>query len=304
MKISAMTIGLTCLLVACGGAASPVATAPMQASAPASADTAALAFLLVPSGPRTPTSGASLEAFRSAMIGSGYKVVVDPHAPHDAQVLVSVSAEEQHSMFVVAVNGKRDVNERVRLTAAVTANGQVIDELSAEFVSENSQVSTRDVSPAVNALGASPRIASHAKELRSVTEAHEIARREREDQAKARAEKETKQKERIAEEGDWNRARVTGCSQPSSLNGCDAVRTYLAKYPSGAHAEEAEKALKVSEPKMADLQRDENAWKGSGAEDCLRTQTRDACEGVEIYATKFPVGLHRDEAQASLRGVQ
>ena len=275
--------------MACGGAAASAASGATQppSSTPAAApETMALSYLLVPAGPRTPTALASLDALREAMITAGYKVVVDPGGSHDAELVVHVTAEEQRSMFVVVVNGKRDVKERVHLAASVMTKGEIVDEVAADFVAANGQVNQADVTPAVSALGASSRIASRAKQIRSA--AYEDANRT----------------QRVAEETDWNRARVTGCSRPSSLSGCDAVRTYLATYPTGAHVDEAQAALKASAPRMEQLQKDENAWKSAGDVGCRATQSRDACEGVEIYVTKFPAGVHLDEAQASLRGVQ
>lgn len=91
----------------------------------------ALAFLLVPGGPRTPTAAASTEALRSALVSAGYKVAVDRRAPHDVEIVTRVTATEERSMFAVEVNGKRDIKERVHLTASVETPPRGFDRLRA-----------------------------------------------------------------------------------------------------------------------------------------------------------------------------
>lgn len=307
MRGTIFVFGLAWVLAACGGGgggAEPVSAAAKQTAVAAPAETAALTFLLVPGGAPTPTGAASSEALRSALVSAGYKVVIDRRAPHDVEIVSRVAATEEQSMFAVQVNGKRDIKERVHLTGSVVSKGQVLDEISADFVTTNSQVSPNDVAAAVKALSSSQRVAQFGKDVRAQADAREHAKQEKEEQAKKRTEDEAKKKQRVEEESDWNRARVTGCRQPTSLTGCDAVRTYLAKYPEGAHLEEAQAALKASEPLMEKLQKDENAWKTAGVDGCRTDRTRDACTGVELYVTKFPAGMHLDEAQSLIRGLQ
>jgi hypothetical protein len=105
---------------------------------------------------------------------------------------------------------------------------------------------------------------------------------------------------RVAEETLWNAARVTGCELPAALTGCDAVRIYLARYPNGAHVEEANKALAAGQPQLEKLQKDENAWQQAGTITCRTHAGTDPCVGVELYLTKYPAGLHADEAHALL----
>ena len=302
MRESIVIFSISCLVVACGGSPEAVAPSSKQAPVAASADTTALTFLLVPGG-GTRTAAASNEALRSALVSAGFKIVIDKRAPHDVELVTRIAATEERSMFAVQVNGRSDTNERVHLTASVISQGQVLDELAADFQSKNNQVNPSDVLPAVTALSSSPRIAQFGKQLREQTEARARARQDKDVQDKARAEEDLKQKQRLEEENEWNRARVTACRQPTSLTGCDVVRTYVAKYPAGIHAEEAQAALKASEPLMEKLQKDENAWKTAGVESCRAERTREACTGVELYVTKFAGGAHVDEAQGLLRRI-
>ena len=92
-------------------------------------------------------------------------------------------------------------------------------------------------------------------------------------------------------------ARATGCELPATLTGCDAVRLYLAKYPTGAHLEEAKKALAAGQPQLERLQKDENTWQQAGATACRAHTDKNACDGVDLYLVKFPAGTHGDEAR-------
>jgi hypothetical protein len=303
-------IALACFVLAglevgCGGGSANGGTASAP-SAPttAPAETASLTFVVVPGTPGSPTAHAATEALRSALISAGYKVSVDARAAHDAEIVSRVTATPERSLFVVQVNGRSDTKERVHLTATVVMHGQVIDETAAEFLSTNSQVTPQDVGPAVNGLSASPKVAILARQIREQADTREHAKQEKEAQANQRADDDAKKKLRVEEETDWNRARITGCRQPTALTGCDATRTYVAKYPASAHLEEAQTALKTAEPLMEKLQKDENTWMNAGVDGCRTDHTRDTCSGVELYMTKFPAGMHLDEAQGLMRRVQ
>ncbi len=105
---------------------------------------------------------------------------------------------------------------------------------------------------------------------------------------------------RVRDETAWNKARATGCALPVALTGCDGVRIYLAKFPTGAHADEANKALVAGQPQLEKLQKDDNAWQQAGVPTCRAHADKDACVGVELYLTKYAAGLHADEARALL----
>lgn len=284
MRGRTCTVALIFMAAACGGQAeAPPAATPPVVSAPA--EVSSLSFVVVPAGPATQTARAAAEALRSALMSAGYNVVTARRGERDVEIVTHVSTTEERSLFKVSVNGKTDLNERVHLVGSVTSKGRVLDEISADFAATNSQVNPRDVAPAVAALASSQKVAGYARELQAKTE------------------NENAKTQRVEEETAWNNARVTGCRQPSSLTGCDGVRIYLAKYPSGAHAAEAKDALTASEPQMERIQKDENTWKSAGAEACRKDHTHDACTGVELYLAKFPAGVHLDEAQALVRGL-
>lgn len=287
-----------------GGSASNAASSTASAPASAPAEASSLTVVVVPGTPGNPTAHAATDALRSALVSAGYKLSVDARAAHDAEIVTRVAATPEQSFFTVQVNGKSDTKERVHLTATVMMRGQVIDEVSADFLSTNSLVTPQDVGPAVNSLSGSPKVAQLGRQVREQSDSREHAKQEKEEQAKKRADDDAKKKLRVEEETDWNRARVTGCRLPTTLAGCDGARTYLAKYPEGSHLEEAQAALKAAEPLMEKLQKDENTWKTAGVDGCKTDHTRDLCAGVELYMTKFPAGMHLDEAQGLMRRVQ
>ena len=298
-RYSLVCFVLAGVAVGCGG---PPLAAVTPATAPAEA--ANLTFAVVAGTPGSPTVIAATEALRSALVSAGYKLSGDQRAPHDAEIVTQVTATTEQSLFTVQVNGRSDTKERVHLTATVMMRGQVIDQSAADFLSTNSQVTPQDVVSAVNGLSGSQKVAQLGRQVREQTDSREHAKQEKEEQAKKRADDDAKKKLRVEEETDWNRARVTGCRLPTSLAGCDGARTYLAKYPDGAHVEEAQASLKAAEPLIEKLQKDENTWKVAGVDGCKTEHTRDACSGVELYITKFPAGMHLDEAQGLLRRVQ
>lgn len=302
-----VAILLASLAFACGGSevqpVSPkVPTVPdnpydiASQVAPPSAEVASLTFVFAPDAEKTdgPTGDATTEAFRGMLASSRYKLV-EQRDVHDVELVTRVSVKTE----ILMLDGI-EKRELVHFTAAVVANGQVVDEVATDFTLKRRAVKAHDVLPAVNALGGSTKIAQFVKQRRDEAD-RDLAniRRTREEGKKFAAEEAKNQ--RIAEETEWNQARVTGCRQPSSLAGCDAVRTYVAKYPDGAHVLEAQAALKVSEPLMDKLQKDENNWKTAGVEACRTEHTRRACVGVELYVTKFPAGMHIDDAQALIR---
>jgi len=276
------------LLAGCGGEASPPpatpanvgATRPEAVAVPQ--EVAALSFVLVsPRGPQTVR--ATNDAVQQGLVSAGYHVTTDTTA--DVVLALNVALTRERSFVVV--NGR--VPEHVTATLLVKASNQVIDEFRAEFTSKGGEVRPDDVASLVAALGRSNRLAQFAQTKKQAGEA-----------ARAQADARSAESARVTEEQYWNLAHVTACEMPTSLTGCDNVRIYLAKYPSGVHVEEAKRALATGQPKFEALQKDENAWAQAGAGACGAHAAPDACVGVELYVTKYPAGLHADRARALL----
>lgn len=287
-------LSLLPLLVACGGEATEEAapgvpnaaavrvvteTAPVPA-VPTPKEIAALKIRIEPT-PATPGLG---RAMLTALAGAGYTVGFDRHGSWDlvGQVTASIATGVRDQW-----NGTVRTAPRYVVTLSLLAGGRLVDQASTEF--ETSQaVSPTRLLPIVATLSASPNLAQFALDRHT----RQIAKAEK------KAEVTASTYARVDEETVWNAARVTGCELPASLTGCDAVRLYLAKYPAGGHADEANKALAVGQPRLEALQKDENAWLQAGATSCRAHADKNACDGVDLYLVKYPAGLHADEARA------
>jgi hypothetical protein len=290
-------LSLLPLLVACGGEAAEEAapevpkaaavrvateTAPAPGPAvPTPKEVAALKIRIEPT-PATPGLG---RAMLTALAGSGYTVGFDRHGSWDlvGQVTASIVTGVRDQG-----NGAVRTAPRYVVTLSLLAGGRLVDQASTEF-DTNEAVSPSRLLPIVATLSASPNLTQFARDRH----ARQVAKTEK-------AEETASTSERVDEETVWNAARVTGCKLPASLTGCDAVRLYLAKYPAGGHVDEANKALAAGQPQLEKLQKDENAWQQAGANTCRARNGTDPCVGIELYLTKYPAGLHADEAHALL----
>jgi len=99
----------------------------------------------------------------------------------------------------------------------------------------------------------------------------------------------------------WFAIDTVRCKAPPNAWACNPVRSYLQRFPQGAHAQEATDMLTVAQPALERLQKDENAWARSRSSDCSRRHTKDACVGVEAYDIQFPNGMHSEEAHRLLK---
>jgi hypothetical protein len=149
-------------LVACGGSNPPAATATVAAPP----ETTSLTFLLRMHEPAGTTAHSAMEALRLGLVEAGYRIVVDPRARHDAEILCRASVLEEAYGFGATDYSRSDLTERVALTATVVSRGRAIDEATIAFVSANLQISAMYVQPLVNRLNASQKIAQLGSEVR------------------------------------------------------------------------------------------------------------------------------------------
>ncbi len=103
------------------------------------------------------------------------------------------------------------------------------------------------------------------------------------------------------DDADWFAIETVKCKIPARVEACDAVRRYLQRHPSGAHAQEANEILSAAQPALEKLQKDDVAWQKANRYECQRARTSDACVGVEAYEVQFPTGAHIEEAHRLLR---
>lgn len=259
--------------------------------------------LYVVSAVRIPMAASVAARLQAALVAAGYNVVTSEAAPHDLTVRVAVTAAEEPS-YLQTTNGRRQVKLKVHVALTMIGRAGVVDGVTHEFESMNGEVGEGSVMPLVARLNGSGRLAHYAAEQanarKAIAEVDQSAAEQAEAQKQAAAGQAVQGQTREQEEGVWVHARPLGCKMPARLDACDAVQMYVAKYPSGIHVDEATKVLDEASPKLQELQKDENSWVGSGADACRAHTGRDACVGVELYVTKYPAGLHADEARSLL----
>ncbi|MBN2194031.1 MAG: hypothetical protein JW751_14545 [Polyangiaceae bacterium] len=73
---------------------------------------------------------------------------------------------------------------------------------------------------------------------------------------------------RLLDDRAWQQARLADCRSPLSIDACSGVETYLASHPSGAHAEEARRALANAADTLRRW-RDDAAWDRSNSTVCF-----------------------------------
>ena len=94
---------------------------------------------------------------------------------------------------------------------------------------------------------------------------------------------------RARDDSEWAGSAVATCKVALLVEGCDGVRTYLARRPQGRHAKEAEAILRKADPKLKALERKLDADRrahGPGSVDPCKPQCTDV--GLSCAATCGP----------------
>jgi len=233
------------------------------------------------------------QTIEDTLINDGFKLVRRPDDGHDAVLKINVSTQQEQSILKVYVNGRVRKNYRVSVTLSISTAGRAVEHVATEF-SMSEDVPAENINGLVTDLGQSRNVASLAAQK---VAAKVVAKSEVEQQAKRQAER-----ERVEQESAWKEADPESCHSPTTLQACIGVRLYLSKYPDGGHADEAKRVLDIATPKLDLLQKDDSYWIGeSNFSGCAAKHSQAACEGVELYVTKYPKGLHCAEAAELLR---
>jgi len=235
------------------------------------------------------------EAIENALVGDGIHLVKQPSVVHDAMLRVHVTMQEERPLIKVYVNGRPRRSFQVTATISAETADRVLEHVATQF-STTGDVTSENVQALVAGLNQSRSVASLAA-MKTRNEAQAVAAE------KVAADNEAKQQaeqRRVEEETAWTDAQPNACKMPATLEACRTVQLYLVKYPGGSHANEAKRVFDQAQDKLELLQKDENHWQQSGAATCESHASKDACDGVEIYLAKYPVGLHADEAKTLL----
>ena len=294
-------LGLPALLVAvtttfgCGGSSieRPAATASDERS---QAQVHSLSYLYeVRVGAPAELGNRVAEVIENALVSDGIQLVKQPSAAHDATLRVHVSMQEEQPLIKVYVNGRLRRSFQVTTTLSAETADNVLEHVATQF-STTGNVTVENVQALVSGLNQSRSVASLAvTKTRNQAQAAATEKTAADNEAKQQAEQ-----KRVEQETAWIDAEPNACKIPATLEACRGVQIYLAKYPDGSHSNKAKRVFDQAQDKMELLQKDENHWQQSGATTCESRANKNACEGVEIYLAKYPVGLHADEAKTLL----
>ena len=224
-------------------------------------------------------------ALEAAMIHAGYRMAQTTDA-HDFVLRPQITFAREPSYLQRTVNDREIYDIRVRVVLSILQKDQMIDQGTTEFVTPHDEPFPEQLmTPLTNGIGRSERIRRTAEQL--------VAARSGSGSGSGSPTAGVGDKD--ADEKAWIAAKVEACRQPIKLDACDKVRLYIADHDSGAHVDEAKKALEASQPAMEKLQKDENDWQRADVDEC---KTKKQCTGVELYLKFHPTGLHYKEARA------
>jgi hypothetical protein len=278
------------ILIACGGDAQQVPTHPPPA--------AVLAMQVrVDSAGGDDTFCPSLER---GLARSNLAVVPAGAPQADATVTCRAFASETGGLVSFEYNGRRKMHYTVRIDVR-GSSGQGVDSFVAEYNGYQGNAPDEDVvSKVVLGFAYSQRIATYARGVARAKASGAVTQ----PTATVTATADTTAPPPPADRRDdqaWFAIDTVKCKIPARVEACDSVRRYLARFPSGAHAQEATELLTTAQPALEKLQKDDVGWQKSNHSECSRQRSSDACVGVEAYTVQFPTGIHADEAHRLLR---
>jgi hypothetical protein len=279
--------GFAILIVACGADAPQAPTHPPPS--------AVLAMQVRVDSAGDETFCPSLE---QGLRRSNLAVVPPGTAQADATVTCRAFASEDTGLFRLEYNGQRKMHYTVRVDVR-GASGQGVDSFVAEYNAYERNPPDEDVvSKVVLGFAYSQRIAAYARSVQRAKASGAIT------QPTATATVEATVAPPPADRRDdqaWFAIDTVKCKIPARVEACDGVRRYLQRFPTGAHAQEANEILTQAQPALEKLQKDDVAWQKANHRECQRLRTSDACIGVEAYTVQFATGAHADEAHRLLR---
>ena len=230
-------------------------------------------------------------ALETALMRSNYRVAPDGVQPD--LVLRPQAAWQREPSFVrfQRADGRETFKIHVRVALSALAKGRMVDQFVTEFGATNDgPIDPALMIPLLNGM-------ARSQPLLALARANGGGAAQGDPSDPQISEHDKPKPGRAEDDREWASAGGGACARPTRLDACDKVRAYLARHPSGGHADEARRALSDSEPAFEKLQKDEDAWQRANPDDCRARKTREACVGVGVYVNLFPNGLHAREAK-------
>lgn len=106
----------------------------------------------------------------------------------------------------------------------------------------------------------------------------------------------------VREARAWAKLPRGACRTPSKPTDCEPVLAFVQQHPDGPHVAEAKQLLQESKPAI-DRLADDGAWATVDVAACVKGKAEApqdieaACAPVASYLSRFPAGLHADEAR-------
>jgi hypothetical protein len=279
---------------ACGGAEKPV-------PAPKASNSLAGLTIYIQQSKESEIGASVVSALQARLVQRGYQITANSADDIDLIATINIGVQESKSFFTTYVNGQRKVSYEAHVEMMVTAGGITLDTANVVFDPEKpipddelNQLASVFSGPGVSAQA--PRLLQKRQQREKERQGQARLEEEKKKQEEADRQKSEQERRRLDDENAWISAEPLQCKKPTSTYSCNGIQIYLAKFPNGTHNDEAREVLKLAQPALDTLQKDENEWQRSDYESCSHNPTRGACIGVELYRTKYPSGIHISEA--------
>ena len=285
------------VVASCGGEAAP--------AAPAHPPPAEVLGLQVRVMHRPGREDTFCEALEVSLARSGIPIAGSPTQPADAVISCQVYESPDDSFIHITQNGESRAHFTVRVDVRNPQNVPV-DQFVADYTGfKSAGPDDEAVTKVAVAFAYSPRIAAFARLAKSAPQPAVTTVQVNPPQPfvspPPTASVDSNPQRDARDDAMWFGIDTVRCKVPANVDACIAVRSYLQRFPNGAHADEANQVLAAAQPALEKLQKDEMSWRKSSHGECGMRKTTDACVGVEAYDLQFPTGLHSDEAHRLLK---
>jgi len=292
----AMLVVIGCAVVGCEADEQPPPRAPRTFEARSD-----IGILVVASRPNSEQLKVAVE---HALVRGGHRVVATADEPHELVAQLDVSVAEKQSILTVYVDGQPKKNYAAHASISLLGQKQILDVQTLDYDVDDgpSEESLAAFIGAVGGKAVASYVAAQKKKRQNEATAAEAARLDEEDR-REEAQLAKKRAVKRQEEEAWSQVVLSDCTSPTRVDGCEAAKQFLTRFPDGKHASETRKAVETGSVLVAKLA-DDRDWGASNGDACREPQTSTDCDGVSNYVNTHPAGVHLEEAQAVLARTQ